>query len=308
MLRSDSDGYTQPYSAMPLLIGYARISEWEERLLDEDPEDARSRFGIQSIAEQVAAILSQSWDVHPELPTDTAPSGIRPLTGDASGPAVDRPGLTRVRELLNERPGSVLVVTDLDRVALRVREVEWLLEAHPRQRPGALGEPPPIVALNSWLSTMPGEDPSRAHDFLQGAAAERRARRARVALSARPSAGSSSRSPAFVYGARWEAYAPPRRARDADEERRLGGRAAGRPSVTDDAALARRVRGMRASGMSYGAIARELNAECVPTLRGGRLWRASSLQRTLQDVGARTTETRFGTDSDALHALFPEGD
>ena len=134
---------------MPLLIGYARISEWEERLLDEDPEDARRRFGIQSISEQVAAILSRGWDVHPELPTDTAPSGTRPLTGDASGAGVERPGLTRARELLNKWPGSVLVVTDLDRVAQRVHEVEWLLEAHTRQERASTDCGPELVAINN---------------------------------------------------------------------------------------------------------------------------------------------------------------
>ena len=36
---------------------------------------------------------------------------------------------------------------------------------------------------------------------------------------------------------------------------------------------------MRAQGMTLQAIADVLNAEGVPTLRGGALWRPSSVQR-----------------------------
>jgi DNA invertase Pin-like site-specific DNA recombinase len=51
-----------------------------------------------------------------------------------------------------------------------------------------------------------------------------------------------------------------------------------RPSVRDDPELSDRIRSMRADGMSLQAIADRLNAEGVPTLRGGRQWRPSSVQ------------------------------
>jgi DNA invertase Pin-like site-specific DNA recombinase len=51
-----------------------------------------------------------------------------------------------------------------------------------------------------------------------------------------------------------------------------------RPSVRDDPELSDRIRSMRADGMSLQAIADRLNAEGVPTLRGGRKWRPSSVQ------------------------------
>jgi DNA invertase Pin-like site-specific DNA recombinase len=54
--------------------------------------------------------------------------------------------------------------------------------------------------------------------------------------------------------------------------------AATRPSVRDDPELAGRIRSMRAAGMSLNAIAETLNKEGVPTLRGGRRWRPSSVQ------------------------------
>jgi DNA invertase Pin-like site-specific DNA recombinase len=51
-----------------------------------------------------------------------------------------------------------------------------------------------------------------------------------------------------------------------------------RPSVRDDPELSERIRSMRADGMSLQAIADTLNQEGVPTLRGGRKWRPSSVQ------------------------------
>ena len=42
-----------------------------------------------------------------------------------------------------------------------------------------------------------------------------------------------------------------------------------------------RIAAMRAAKMTLQAIADELNAEGVPTLRGGAKWRPSSIQATL---------------------------
>jgi DNA invertase Pin-like site-specific DNA recombinase len=51
-----------------------------------------------------------------------------------------------------------------------------------------------------------------------------------------------------------------------------------RPSVRDDPELSDRIASMRAEGMSLQAIADTLDREGVPTLRGGRKWRPSSVQ------------------------------
>jgi hypothetical protein len=51
-----------------------------------------------------------------------------------------------------------------------------------------------------------------------------------------------------------------------------------RPAVSDLPLLQRRIATMRASGMTLQAIADTLNAEGVPTLRGGAKWRPSSVQ------------------------------
>jgi hypothetical protein len=53
----------------------------------------------------------------------------------------------------------------------------------------------------------------------------------------------------------------------------------GRSSVADIPELQERIAEMRERGMTLQAIADRLNAEGVPTLRGGAKWRPSSVQR-----------------------------
>ena len=53
----------------------------------------------------------------------------------------------------------------------------------------------------------------------------------------------------------------------------------GRSSVADIPELHERIADMRERGMTLQAIADRLNAEGVPTLRGGAKWRPSSVQR-----------------------------
>jgi DNA invertase Pin-like site-specific DNA recombinase len=65
------------------------------------------------------------------------------------------------------------------------------------------------------------------------------------------------------------------------ERTRAGMRAArrkGPASVTDDPELRDRIAGMRAAGRTLQAIANQLNVEGIPTLRGGAMWRPSSVQ------------------------------
>jgi peptidoglycan hydrolase-like protein with peptidoglycan-binding domain len=52
----------------------------------------------------------------------------------------------------------------------------------------------------------------------------------------------------------------------------------GRPAVRDLPALKKHIVAMRSAGMTLQAIADRLNDEGVPTLRGGRTWRPSSVQ------------------------------
>jgi DNA invertase Pin-like site-specific DNA recombinase len=68
------------------------------------------------------------------------------------------------------------------------------------------------------------------------------------------------------------------RTRKGLEAARLAQRPSGQPAVSDPPALKQRIADMRAGGMTLQAIADTLNAEGVPTLRGGALWRPSSVQ------------------------------
>ena len=56
------------------------------------------------------------------------------------------------------------------------------------------------------------------------------------------------------------------------------GRRRGRPALADDPELVERITRMRAQGMTLQAIADRLNAEGVPTVRGGVEWRPSSVR------------------------------
>jgi DNA invertase Pin-like site-specific DNA recombinase/peptidoglycan hydrolase-like protein with peptidoglycan-binding domain len=60
--------------------------------------------------------------------------------------------------------------------------------------------------------------------------------------------------------------------------RAMAAHAGTRASVRDDPELTSRIRQMRAQGLSLQAISDTLNAEGVPTLRGGAHWRPSSVQ------------------------------
>ena len=91
------------------------------------------------------------------------------------------------------------------------------------------------------------------------------------------------------------------------ERTRAGMRAARRKGparVTDDPVLRDRISGMRAAGMTLQAIANQLNAEGIPPLRGGAMWRPSSVQAAAgyqrpsirSGVGGRGGAPRFKAD------------
>jgi DNA invertase Pin-like site-specific DNA recombinase len=58
-------------------------------------------------------------------------------------------------------------------------------------------------------------------------------------------------------------------------------RRSGPPAVSQRPELVERIAAMRAANMTLTAIADQLNAEGVPTLRGGKKWRPSSIQAAL---------------------------
>jgi DNA invertase Pin-like site-specific DNA recombinase len=82
----------------------------------------------------------------------------------------------------------------------------------------------------------------------------------------------------MVSVAEWERETIGARTKEGLAALRAKGLPAGRPAVADEPELAARIIGMQAAGLSLQAIADQLNAEGVPTARGGAVWRKSSLQ------------------------------
>jgi DNA invertase Pin-like site-specific DNA recombinase len=79
----------------------------------------------------------------------------------------------------------------------------------------------------------------------------------------------------------WEHERIASRTRTGLAELRALGQPTGRPAVSDRPELLERICAMREANLSLRAIADQLNAEGVPTLRGGKEWRPSSIQAAL---------------------------
>ena len=82
------------------------------------------------------------------------------------------------------------------------------------------------------------------------------------------------------------------RTRDALAALRAQGRPISRPAIVDRPELATRITGMRSRGMSLQRIADALNAEGIPTIRGGAMWRPSSVQHACGYQRPGTAGTR----------------
>jgi DNA invertase Pin-like site-specific DNA recombinase len=79
----------------------------------------------------------------------------------------------------------------------------------------------------------------------------------------------------------WERERIASRTRNGLAELRALGQPTGRPAVSDRPELLERICAMREANLSLRAIADQLNAEGIPTLRGGKEWRPSSIQAAL---------------------------
>ena len=91
------------------------------------------------------------------------------------------------------------------------------------------------------------------------------------------------------------------------ERTRNGMRAARRKgpgSVADDPELSERIAGMRGEGMTLQAIADQLNADAIPTVRGGAKWRPSSVQAA---AGYRRPPTGHALDPAPGDRKYPDG-
>ena len=158
-----------------------------------------------------------------------------------SGRTMNRPGLTKALDACRSDEVSGVVVSRLDRLSRSLVDFAGLLAE-------AQTKDFNVVALDLGvdLSTPAGE-------FL-----------ASVMASA----------------AQWERRIIGDRTKAALAVRREQGVTLGRPPLPKDA-LGRRVASMRRRGKTLQQIADKLNSEGVPTLRGGREWRPSSVRAVL---------------------------
>ena len=157
----------------------------------------------------------------------------------ATGRHMDRPGLREAFWRLSEGQASILVASRLDRLSRSVADFARVHDWCDR-----LGVS--LVALELGVDTS-------------------------------TSAGRLVASVFSAVGA-WEADVISARTRDGLASVRARGEAISRPAVADDPVLRERILAMRSNGLSFGRIAARLNAESIPTLRGGSEWRASAVR------------------------------
>jgi DNA invertase Pin-like site-specific DNA recombinase len=155
-----------------------------------------------------------------------------------AGNALERAGVSYLIERLAAGDASCLVVSGLDRLSRSVSELGTLVQWLERSNVR-------LVAVELDLDTLSpgGRAAARALASVGGWERERLSERTRKGLAA------------------------------ARAKRRTGG-----ASAPDWEALRKRIALMRADGMTLQAIADTLNAERVPTPRGGLKWRPSSVQ------------------------------
>ena len=99
---------------------------------------------------------------------------------------------------------------------------------------------------------------------------------------------------------RWERERLVKRTRNGMRAARRKGPA----SVADHPELSERIAGMRAAGMTLQAIADQLNADRIPTVRGGAKWRPSSVQAA---AGYRRPPTGHALDLPPRDRSIPTG-
>jgi DNA invertase Pin-like site-specific DNA recombinase len=160
----------------------------------------------------------------------------------AGGGSLRRPGLMYAVERISKGEASCLVVSQLSRLSNSAGELSRVLEWLARSG-GRL------VVLDVGLDTASDGGRIAANSLLRVGSWERRRvlERTRKGLAAA-------------------------RARRT---------AAGQTAVEDVPALKQRILEMRSEGLTLQAIADQLNEEGVPTLRGGQMWRPSSVQAAL---------------------------
>jgi DNA invertase Pin-like site-specific DNA recombinase len=156
-----------------------------------------------------------------------------------SGKDLERPGLKRALELIAAGKADGLAVAKLDRLSRSVIDAGQLAEWF-----AAAGAR--LVALDLNIDTSTPSGLMILH--------------------------------VLAAVAQWERETIAARTRAGLAELRARGQPTGQPAVADMPELAARIAALRMNGITLQAIADELNADHVPTMRGGRCWRPSSVE------------------------------
>jgi DNA invertase Pin-like site-specific DNA recombinase len=157
----------------------------------------------------------------------------------ASGRSLDRRGIQEALGRLLTGEASCLMVSKLDRLTRSVGDLAALVAWTEAQRVT-------LVALDLGVDTS--------------------------------TPGGRLMANVFASVAEWEREMAAGRTRDALAALRASGRPISRPAVLDEPALAERIAGLRAGGMTYQGIADELNHQGVPTMRGAAAWGVSAVR------------------------------
>ncbi|RZU30469.1 recombinase family protein [Blastococcus saxobsidens] len=159
---------------------------------------------------------------------------------------LNRPALTAALDRLDRRQADVLVVAKLDRLSRSVGDFGALLDRAARRGWS-------VVCLDLGVDTTTPVGEFTANVVVSAAQYERR-----------------------LIG---------QRTRDALAAARARGTRLGRPQALSGDVVARVV-GMRRDGASFRAIAERLQADGVPTARGGATWHASTVKAVCESQAA----------------------
>jgi len=157
----------------------------------------------------------------------------------ASGRSLERPRLIAILDRIKAGEAEGLIVSKLDRLSRSVVDFGTLLEWFSDREAS-------LIALDLGIDTS--------------------------------TPGGRLVANVFASVAEWEREIIGQRTRDGLAAVRRQGRAISRPAVADRPDLERRISRLRDKGWTLQRIADKLNADGVPTLRGGKEWRPSSVQ------------------------------
>ena len=163
-----------------------------------------------------------------------------------SAKSLDRPGMARALELLSTGQAGVLVVAKLDRATRSTIDAAQLIERSEREGWA-------LVALDLGL------DPTTPTGEL-------------VATI-------------MAAVAQWERRAIAQRTKEALAAKRAAGVRLGRPVALPES-VRERILGAHRDGAGWSAIARQLNAESIPTAHGGARWYPSAVRAVVMASGS----------------------